>query len=79
MKAMIAMKLIAAAIGLSIATAGLGTAGAAELNPKAMTIKLPDQIPWKRNAAGTNEAAVLPAIPPSRAFTWKCSSGCQAI
>jgi hypothetical protein len=30
-----------------------------QLDPKAITIKLPDQIQWKRNAAGTNEVAVL--------------------
>ena len=28
-------------------------------HPKGITIKLPDQIPWKRNAAGSNETAVL--------------------
>ena len=53
-------KLTATAIVLALA-AGLGTAGAAEqkLNPKAITIKLPDQIPWQRSAAGTSETAVL--------------------
>jgi quercetin dioxygenase-like cupin family protein len=47
--------LITSAIALSIAS----TASAAELDPKAISIKLPDQIIWKRNAAGTNESSVL--------------------
>ena len=55
------VRLITTAIALSMAVAGPGAIGAAEqpLNPKAIAIKLPDQIPWKRNAEGTNEAAVL--------------------
>jgi hypothetical protein len=55
------VRLIATAIALSALLAGPSATGAAEqqLNPKAITIKLPDQIPWKRNAAGTNEVAVL--------------------
>jgi quercetin dioxygenase-like cupin family protein len=54
-------RLITTAIALSMAVAGLGAIEGAEqpLNPKAIAIKLPDQIPWKRNAEGTNEAAVL--------------------
>jgi hypothetical protein len=54
-------KITMAAIALSIAAAGPTAIGAAEqqLNPKAISIKLPDQIPWKRNPAGTNETAVL--------------------
>ena len=54
-------KVMMAVIALSIATASPGAISAAEqqLNPKAITIRSPDQIPWKRNAAGTNEAAVL--------------------
>jgi quercetin dioxygenase-like cupin family protein len=55
------VRLMTAAIAIAIAAAGLTAASAAEqtLNPRAITIKLPDQIPWKRNAAGTNETAVL--------------------
>ena len=55
------VKLTMTVIALSVAAAGLSTINAAEqpLNPKAITIKLPDQIPWKRSAAGTNETAVL--------------------
>ena len=55
------VKLTMTAIALSVAATGLSTINAAEqqLNPKAITIKLPDQIPWKRSAAGTNETAVL--------------------
>ncbi len=55
------VKLTMTAIALAVAAAGLSTVNAAEqqLNPKAITIKLPDQIAWKRSAAGTNETAVL--------------------
>jgi quercetin dioxygenase-like cupin family protein len=58
-------RLVAAAIALSVAAAASGAVRAAEqpLNPKAISIKLPDQIPWKRNAAGTNEVAVLVGDP----------------
>src|SRR5260370_29433096 len=60
------VKLTMTAIALSVAAAGLSTINAAEqqLNPKAITIKLPDQIPWKRSTAGTNETAVLYGDPP---------------
>ena len=47
------------AIALSIAATASSAVCAAELDPKAISIKLPDQISWKRNAAGTNESAVL--------------------
>jgi hypothetical protein len=55
------LKLMTTAVALSIAAAGLSAVGAAEqkLNPKAIEIKLPDQIPWKRNAAAGDEVAVL--------------------
>jgi len=55
--------LIVTAVALTVAASGLSAAGAAELNPKALAMKLPDQIPWKRNAAGTNETAVLAGDP----------------
>jgi hypothetical protein len=59
-KTMKPMSLIVAAIALSIAVCpGAISAAEQQLNPKAITIKLPDQIQWKRNAAGTNEVAVL--------------------
>jgi hypothetical protein len=53
--------MILAAVALSLAAIGPSAIRAAEkpLNPKAITIKVPDQIPWVRNAAGTAEAAVL--------------------
>lgn len=46
---------------LSAAAAGSTAINAAEpqLNPAAVAFKLPDQIPWKRNAAGTAENALL--------------------
>lgn len=56
------IKLMMTAVALSIVAAGVSASGAAELqklNPKAITITLPDQIPWKRNEAAGNEAAVL--------------------
>ncbi len=56
------VRMIATAIALSIAAGGM-SASAAELNPKAVAFKLPDQIPWKRNAAGTAENAVLAGDP----------------
>ena len=48
-------------VALAIAFAGvLGTASAAELNPAAVTYKLPDQIPWGPvNAAGGQQAVVV--------------------
>jgi quercetin dioxygenase-like cupin family protein len=56
---------ITTALALAVAATGLGVSSAAEqqLNPKAISIKLPDQIPWKRNQAGTNEVAVLAGDP----------------
>ena len=64
------VKLTMTAIALSVASAGLSTATAAEqqLNPKAIAIKLPDQIQWKRNSAGTNETAVLYGDPDKPGF-----------
>ena len=54
-------------LAIGIALAGmLGVASAAELNPAAVTYKLPDQIPWGPvNPAGAQQAVVLgdPAKP----------------
>ena len=44
---------------LVVAAAASGAAGADPLNPKALAFKLPEQIAWKRNAAGTTETAVV--------------------
>ena len=57
--------LFAALAALAVAATGPSASRAAEqqLNPKAISIKLPDQIPWKRNEAGTNETAVLAGDP----------------
>ena len=59
------IKLVTIAVALAVASIGSTTINAAEqqLNPKALAIKLPEQIPWKRNAAGTNEVAVLVGDP----------------
>jgi hypothetical protein len=53
--------MILAAVALSLAAIGPSAIRAAEkpLNPKAIAIKVPDQIPWVRNAAGTAEVAIL--------------------
>ncbi|MEC4748444.1 cupin domain-containing protein [Methylomicrobium sp. Wu6] len=47
------------AIGMSL---GLGSAIAADLDPKAISIKLPDQIKWVANPSGS-ESAVLVGDP----------------
>ena len=47
------------ALGLSCCSAALIALSPAAATDKAIAIKLPDQITWKRNAAGTNETAVL--------------------
>jgi hypothetical protein len=48
-----------AALGIALA-AMLGASSAAELNPAAVTYKLPDQIPWGPvNAAGAQQAVVV--------------------
>jgi hypothetical protein len=62
------VKIITTAIALAVAATALSAISAAELNPKAIAIKLPDQIPWKRNAAGTNEVAVLVGDPAKPGF-----------
>jgi hypothetical protein len=46
---------LAATLGLML---GLGIAGAAELNPAAVIYKLPDQIPWKINPNGADNAVL---------------------
>src|ERR1700674_3564124 len=74
-EAMTPARLIATAVVLSVAatalsTIALSTINAAEqtLNPKAIAIKLPDQIPWKGNAAAGNETAVLYGDPDKPGF-----------
>jgi hypothetical protein len=58
------------ALALSIAVSGLTAINAAEqqLNPKAISVKLPNQIPWKRNSAATNETALLYGDPDKPGF-----------
>ncbi len=51
--------LIATAAALSVAGPSLLNAAEQQLNPKAISIKLPDQITWKANTAAGNETAVL--------------------
>jgi hypothetical protein len=63
-------KLTTMAIAFTITAAATGTAGAAEqkLNPKAISIELPDQIPWKRDSANTMETAILYGDPDKPGF-----------
>ena len=51
------VKTMMAAIALSIAAAGPSALSAAEqhLNPKAISITLPDQFQWKRNEAAASQ------------------------
>ncbi len=49
-----------------------------QLDRTAVDIVAPADIKWVRNAAGTNESAVLSAIRASRGRTWCGSSGCPA-
>jgi hypothetical protein len=53
--------LLMAAVAVSLCAAGMSTACAAEqtLNPKAISIKLPDQLPWQPATAAGNQTAVL--------------------
>jgi quercetin dioxygenase-like cupin family protein len=54
------VRLMMTAVVLSVAAAGSsGIRAEPQLDPKALAFKLPEQIPWKRNAAGTAEQAVL--------------------
>jgi hypothetical protein len=53
------LRLVTTAIALSLVASTASMISAAELDPKAITITLPDQIPWKTNAEGTNASAVL--------------------
>ncbi|HEX3953523.1 MAG TPA: cupin domain-containing protein [Stellaceae bacterium] len=56
----LAMRRALVAVGMAgLAMALPGTPGATELNPKAVTFMLPDQIPWKENPANGNASAVL--------------------
>lgn len=55
-----------------------GAASAADLNPKAVSFILPDNIQWKDNAAGTNSSALLygdPAKPGPYAMLLKWKPG----
>jgi quercetin dioxygenase-like cupin family protein len=54
------VRLMMTVIALSVAAAGSSALKAEpQLNPKALAFKLPEQIAWKRNAAGTAETAVV--------------------
>jgi hypothetical protein len=62
-----------AVLGLLTATA---SSQAADLDRTAVDFTIPSEIKWIRNAAGTNEQAVLFGDPASRGPTWFASSGC---
>lgn len=51
-------QLLSAVAGMVLAAVSF-TSSAAELNPKSVEIKTPKEIKWVRNAAGTNEQAIL--------------------
>lgn len=51
-------QLLSAVAGMVLAAVSF-TSSAAELNPESVEIKTPKEIKWVRNAAGTNEQAIL--------------------
>ena len=59
------MALVARLLGAGIALAAMSiaTVTAQQLDPKVVAFKLPDQIEWKTNPAGTNRTAVLQGDP----------------
>ena len=59
---------------LLVAPSGYG----ADVDRTAVDFKTPSEIKWVRNAAGTNEQAVLFGDPTSRDRTSCASSGCPA-
>ena len=56
-------KLVGAGIALAAASLAPISAPAQQLDPKVIAFKLPDQIEWKTNPAGTNRSAVLQGDP----------------
>jgi quercetin dioxygenase-like cupin family protein len=70
-------KVLLAAVACTLIVAA-GASAADALNPKAITITLPDQVKWERNAAGTAESAVLygnPTRPGLYVTLWKWLPG----
>ena len=59
------MALVARLVGAVIVVAAMSIAPATaqQLDPKVVGFKLPDQIEWKANPAGTNRSAVLQGDP----------------
>jgi hypothetical protein len=51
------------ATGFALVALACAAAGAQQLDPKVVGFKLPDQIEWKTNPAGTNRSAVLQGDP----------------
>jgi oxalate decarboxylase/phosphoglucose isomerase-like protein (cupin superfamily) len=49
--------------GVALAVMSVATVTAQQLDPKVVGFKLPDQIEWKTNPAGTNRSAVLQGDP----------------
>jgi hypothetical protein len=49
--------------GVVLAAMSFATVAAQQLDPKVVGFKLPDQIEWKTNPAGTNRSAVLQGDP----------------
>jgi hypothetical protein len=70
-------RLIGAAIGL-VAMSMAALAQVQILDPKVVGFKLPSQIEWKTNPAGTNRSAVLQGDPSKPGPTPCCCNGCPA-
>jgi len=70
MKPLLLIRIISTVAVLSVGLGGLNTTNAAEqqLNPKAISITLPNQFQWKRNDAAGNETAVLYGDPEKPGF-----------
>ena len=63
---------------IAIAALCAGTVSAAELDAKAVTYVLPDNLQWRKNPAGTNESVILygdPAKPGPYAMLLKWKAG----
>lgn len=66
---------LALALGLWLATLH---PAAAQLDPRAVTFHLPDQIPWGPVTPNGNQQAVLVGDPSKLGFTPSWSAGCPA-
>jgi len=63
MSKLVAMRRLLAGAGVAALVLFLGAAGAADLNPKALSYKLPNQIPWVERSGGGSAQAVITGDP----------------